>query len=528
MKTKMRAGAALLAMAVAACGGAEPVDVPGPSEAGTGAWDANGGALAKLATACTYNATSKTFAVTLLDGESALISATKANSLVVNGDTCTPTATLKSAAKFITVALKDGDTAAADGRGVRVLLDYSGGALVMAGTTAPVTVTLGNRAQDEVWVRTTGKADFVNVTSAGIVSVGTSATNTKKDIALTKVGGLSLFLGAGADVVKAGDATLPISAYGAADNDTITTGSGRDVLDGGPGDDVLTGGAGDDTLVGGDGDDTLDGQIGCDGYVGGAGVDTNLDDQSAAKVEGVEVDFARGLAACGVILGEGASCASIKNAMPGAQDGQYVIDPDGTGPIAQLEVLCDMTRDGGGWTLVGKGREGWYWNDSGQGTPSDVLGTGSNTVAYLPASTVNAIVGKMQSGPLKSGLRVERFSGINDKWFVSPEFVSLFTWSVFSYDVYNTCSVSLPMAPVRATWSNSAASGHAISNDSWDKNTGVTADDCTRVYTSYDDGAANCTPGWATGAGCHRLSEGCWEYRGDGRCVPFAKVWVRD
>ena len=45
-----------------------------------------------------------------------------------------------------------------------------------------------------------------------------------------------------------------------------------------------------------------------------------------------------------------ASCAEYKEKLPDAVDGDYLIDPDGDGPIEPFEVRCDMTLDGGGWT----------------------------------------------------------------------------------------------------------------------------------------------------------------------------------
>ena len=92
----------------------------------------------------------------------------------------------------------------------------------------------------------------------------------------------------------------------------------------------------------------------------------------------------------------GASCWGIKQQYPGSADGIYWLN---TAALERPQQFwCDMTTDGGGWVLVGRGRDGWSFNPGGQGSPSTVRSAVDGPSAFAPAAlsteTVSALPDK--------------------------------------------------------------------------------------------------------------------------------------
>lgn len=85
-----------------------------------------------------------------------------------------------------------------------------------------------------------------------------------------------------------------------------------------------------------------------------------------------------------------ASCWEIKQDKPASADGVYWLLTDKM--KAPEQFYCDMTTDGGGWVLIGRGRQGWTYKFQGQGTPAQVRANINSAAGFAPKQLSGELV----------------------------------------------------------------------------------------------------------------------------------------
>ncbi|WP_262002152.1 delta-60 repeat domain-containing protein [Microbacterium sp. Mcb102] len=179
-----------------------------------------------------------------------------------------------------------------------------------------------------------------------------------------------------------------------------------------------------------------------------------------------------------------ASCWEIKQTAPAAGSGVYWLNTPELG--APQQFYCDQVTDGGGWVLIGRGRENWLQGNVGRLTPKDVwenpTGPAAFSPAQLPTDTVTGLLNGGNVDALQEGVRLRRAQNVAGT-----------TWQ----------EVRFKYATPRAKWSWQFAGVQQVGTYSFNGetssggNTGSFGRDNTfrRVETNVGGG----TRGWARG-----------------------------
>ncbi len=225
----------------------------------------------------------------------------------------------------------------------------------------------------------------------------------------------------------------------------------------------------------------------------------------------------------------GASCWGIKQQVPASTDGVYWLN------TAALErpqqFACDMTTDGGGWVLVGRGRQGWTFNPFGQGSPTTVRtttdGTGAFTPAALDTATITALLNGQAVSSLADGIRLERAtntSGTNRQSYQLYPKHQDWTWSLAAGQLLDKVVVDNTTYSGSNTYDTSASVAGQTNNGLAGKQ------DTDRLFTfawASHGGKQGFSFGSGVKGGSNSSTNYLWTNASEGSPIPFTRVWVR-
>jgi hypothetical protein len=220
--------------------------------------------------------------------------------------------------------------------------------------------------------------------------------------------------------------------------------------------------------------------------------------------------------------------------------GNYWIKPTGYSGSAKL-LWCDMTNQGGGWVLIGKGRQSSDNNSGWFGTESELAVTGlqqanafsagiskvdQDFVNYLMNGTANGWTNGNASNYLianRISNATDGYPGIGDSFYHKVTNQSRFAW------VNQFGSTPTDQQPATGTGVNRRYAGIWLSG-------GQTAGDATN-FIDNDFGSNNGTARlftwhWSGHGAFHGWSSGSTEGRGfqnsnETHAIQFVQLWAR-
>ncbi|HST46793.1 fibrinogen-like YCDxxxxGGGW domain-containing protein [Jatrophihabitans sp.] len=213
------------------------------------------------------------------------------------------------------------------------------------------------------------------------------------------------------------------------------------------------------------------------------------------------------------------SCWAIKQQNPASPDGIYWLQTAQL--VAPEQFYCDQTTNGGGWVLVGRGREGWNWAYGGQGSVASLRTTPTGTAAFapatLPAATISGLLGGGRVDALTDGIRVRRATNTNGTTYqemrIKASNRSDWTWAIGGGVLFSSISVD----------GTSYGSGNT---QSWSRS----GDQNFLRLTTNEQANHNYKMGWAFGnkiSGQNNATSYLWQYTTEKSALPFTQVFLR-